>query len=318
VTDVVDALYAAGTELRILSAAVVLFGAGAVGLPLGSAFLYASVLNERGVAPEAQDPLLALLMVVALFVGFVAFLVVFVQIPLLIIASVGGRLSGEPLSLRRALRRSRQVFLRGLGAVVVVSVATGIPTAIGQRVIIGVLGPTELAIGFSLLAGAVFASPWVYVLSGIVLGGVATAEAIRRSWQLARFRWRIAVTIAFLAVVGQFIVLAAAESALGLVLEVGFLAAPGTDITTVQPAVALVVSAVGLVLGTSILFGVQLVQFGPQASGFYALTRYTAGLDGARGGPPEPLVQRRALVFYGVGILAGLVLLVRTLSLLSA
>jgi len=314
-----DALYAAGSELRILSAAVVLFGAGAVGLPIVSSFLYGVAIGGSGGPATAEDALLALLLLVAIVVGSVGFLVLLVQIPLLIIASIGGRLAGQPLSLRQALRRSRQVFLRGVGAAFIVGLATGIPTGIARGIIVGLLGSTQLATGLSLLAGALFASPWVYVLPGIVLGGVATGEAVRRSWQLARFRWRIALTIALLAVVGQFIVLSAAETAIGIVLEVGFLASPGTDIpTTVQPVFALVVSAIGTIIATSILFGVQVVQFGPQASGFYALTRYTGGLDAARGGPPEPLIPRRALLFYGIGVIAGLVLMTRALSQLAA
>jgi hypothetical protein len=39
------------------------------------------------------------------------------------------------------------------------------------------------------------------------------------------------------------------------------------------------------------------------------MTGYTAGLDAARGGTPEPLFQRRAVAFYAVGVLAALYLL---------
>jgi hypothetical protein len=255
---------------------------------------------------------------VALIVGGIGFLVLFVQLPLLIIASVGGRLAGRPLTLRQALRRARQVFLRGVGAALVVGLATGVPTGIARAVIVGLLGQTELATALSLLAGAVFASPWVYVFPGIVLGGVATSEAIRRSWRLARIRWSIALTIALLAVIGQFIVLAAAESAIGAVAEIGLVAARGTRLpTAVDPAFTVPLLAVGAIVGASIVFASQVVQFAPQASGFYALTRYTAGLDTAREGPPEPLFHRRALVFYAVGIVAGLILLASTVGRLS-
>ena len=319
VRSALDALVAAGSELRVLSSAVVLFGAAAVGVPIGSLFLYVGLLDQRTVTFEELPAEIALAILVAGVVGVVALLILLVQIPLLIIAAVGGRLAGLPLTLRQSLRRARQVFLRGVGATFLVGLATGIPAILAQELLTAVLGPTQLALGLTLLAGGAFGAPWVYVLPGIVLGGVDTGEAIRRSWRLARFRWRLALTIALLGVVGQFIVLAAAGATLGAVITVVGLTGGGAEVLpSTEPLATLIVVAVGLVVAASLIFGVQLVQFAPQASGFHALTRYTAGLDAARADPPEPLFHRPALLFYAVGIVAGIVLLANVLGQLPS
>ena len=315
VRSALDALVAAGSELRVLSSAVVLFGAAVVGVPIGSLFLYVGLLDRGTVTVEELPAEIALAILVAGVVGVVALLILLVQIPLLIIAAVGGRLAGLPLTLRQSLRRARQVFLRGVGATFLVGLATGIPAVLAQELLMAVLGPTQLALGLTLLAGGAFGAPWVYVLPGIVLGGVDTGEAMRRSWRLARFRWRLALTIALLAVVGQFIVLAAAEAMLGILVTLGGFAGQGLDVPpSAGPVVVLVILVVGGILGASIVFGIQLVQFAPQASGFYALTHYAAGLDAAREGSPEPLFHRPALLFYGAGVVAGLILLANALG----
>ena len=312
----VDALQQAGPELRILSAAVVLFGAAAVGIPLGSMILWSVVIGARGDPTPELPPAQDLAILVAILVGVVALIVLLVQIPLLVIATVGGRLAGRPLTLREALRRSRQVFLKGLGGVIAIGLLTAIPTGITQGILIAILGPTELASGLSLGAGAVFASPWVYVLPGIVLGGVGLSEALRRSWRIARFRWRIALTVALLGVVGQFVVVSAASAATGAIATVVLVAGNGADVpASVEPAAGVALLIAGVIVAASLVFGVQLVQFAPQASGFYAMTGYTSGLDAARGGAPEALFQRRALVFYALGILAGLYLLLSAFEL---
>ena len=315
VQDVLDALVAAGSELRVLSASVTLFAVAAVGIPLGSYILY--ILGQIGAAVEDVPAELGIVALVAALVGFIALLVLLVQIPLLVIATVGGRVAGQPLTLRQALRRARQVFLRGLGAVVLVGIATAVPAFVAQQFLVAILGPTELASGLVVLSGALFAAPWVYVLPGIVMGGVGTGEAVRRSWRIARFRWRIALTIAALAVAGQVIVVSAASAVLGIAATVLSLAGPSELSPAGNPILTVVVLAVGAIVFASISFGIQIVQFAPQAAGFYALTRYAGGLDAARGEPPEPLFRRPALVFYAVGIVAGLILLANALGQLS-
>jgi hypothetical protein len=318
VEDVLDALLAAGSELRVLSASVTLFAVAAVGIPLGSYVLYANILGGGGKSLEDAPAELAILALVAALVGAIALLVLFVQIPLLIIATVGGRVAGQPLSLRQALRRARQVFLRGLGAVVLVGLATLIPSLIAQGFLVVGLGETELASGLAVLSGALFAAPWVYVLPGIVLGGVDIGEALRRSWRITRFRWRIALTIAFLGVVGQVIVASAASAVVGTAETILGLAGPSDVSASTQPVLTVLVLAVGAIVSASIFFGIQIVQFAPQAAGFYALTRYAGGLDAARGEPPERLFAVRSLVFYGVGIVAGLIVLANALGQLPA
>jgi hypothetical protein len=318
VQDVLDALVAAGSELRVLSASVTLFAVAAVGIPLGSYLLYVNVLADAGTAIEDAPVEIAVLVLVAALVGAIALLVLLVQIPLLIIATVGGRVAGQPLTLRQALRRARQVFLRGLGAGLLVTLATLAPSVIAQGFLVAILGPTELAAGLVVLSGALFAAPWVYVLPGIVMGGVDTGEAVRRSWRIARFRWRIALTLAFLGVVGQVIVASAAGTVIGVAETILGLAGPSEISPATQPILTVLLIAAGAIVSASIFFGIQIVQFAPQAAGFYALTGYAGGLDAARAEPQEPLFPLRSLVFYAIGIAAGLILLANALGQLPA
>jgi hypothetical protein len=317
VQDVLDALVAAGSELRVLSASVTLFAVAAVGIPLGSYILYSILLGEAEAAPKDVPVELVIVVLVAALVSFIALLVLLVQIPLLIIATVGGRVAGQPLTLRQALRRARQVFPQGVGAVLLVGIATVVATVVAQVVFVTILGPTELASGLVTFSGALFVAPFVYVLPGIVMGGVGTGEAVRRSWRIARFRWRIALTIAVLGVVGQVIVVSAASAVLGIAATILGLAGPAEVSPSAEPALTVVLLAVGAIVFASIFFAIQIVQFAPQAAGFYALTRYAGGLDAARGEPPEPLFRRPALVFYAVGIVAGLILLANAFGQLS-
>jgi membrane-anchored glycerophosphoryl diester phosphodiesterase (GDPDase) len=210
------------------------------------------------------------------------------------------------------------VFLRGFGATIVIGLATRIPAGVTQRVIDETLGPTQLAAALSIVSDAVFGSPWVYVIPGIVLGGVGVAEALRRSWQVARFRWRIALTIALLGAIGQFIVLAAALAMLGALDALTTVTGAPEVPAGAEIVVALLFLFVVYVVAGSIVFGLQLVQFAPQASGFYALTGYASALDAAREGPPEPLFHPAALAFYGIGILAGLILIAEALPQLQS
>lgn len=316
VRSALDGLVASASELRVLSVSVALFATFVVGLPLGSVLLYSFVSWDPSVAGAPSFEIeLVLPAFVALAVGSVGFLILIVQVPLYIIAAVGGRLAGQPLTLRQSLRRARQVFLRGVGAAFLIGLAAGIPANIAQEFIGGLLGPTELALGLGLLATVAFSAPWVYVLPGIVLGGVGTGEAMRRSWQLARFRGRLALTIALLAVVGQVIVIVAALAAAEAVLTVGGFADLGLDVPpSAEPLLGVAIFFIGIVILASIVFAIQVVQFAPQATGFYALTRYAAGLDAARGGPPEPLFHRPVLVFYGAGVVSALVILVAVVN----
>ena len=312
----VDALLASSRDLRILSSTAVLFGVVLVVAPLVAAaayFVTAPLISSFG---PADDPLLAslgLAAVLALLAGVMGYFVFAIQFPLMIIAVIGGRISGRPLDLRQALRRARQVFWRAFGASVLIGLVTALPAGVVVLFESFTIGTeTQLALGVNILAGLLLGSPWVYVLPGIVLGGVGVLESLRRSWRLARFRWRLAFTIALLGVVGGQIVTAAALAVVGAVLTVASIAPGGAALASATPPSALIGAAivVGAVVVSSLFFATQAVEVAPETSGFWALTHYASGLEAAREGPPEPLLRKPARVIYPLGLVATVALAV--------
>lgn len=308
-----------GADLRRLSLVAVVFGVFLVAAPLTAVAAYAVTAPLVSAFGAARDPVLLALVLpalVATVAGFVAFFVFSIQVPLVIIAAVGGRLAGRPLDLRQSLRRARQVFWRAIGTSVLVGVIAGVPALIISLFIYELLGgETQLSLGLNLLVSIAVASPWVYVLPGIVLGGVGVGESIRRSWRLARLRWRLALTVSVLAVVGQQIVLAAALAAIGAVITVAAVAPGGVEVAAAGGPllIAGAVLAAAVVL-SSLLFATSAVQVAPETSGFFALTRYSDGLDDARGEPREPWLRPPAAVLYGAGLLATIALATNLLA----
>lgn len=312
------ALIASGGDLRVLSIVAVVFGTVFVAVPFVAFFAFAitgPLYVAFGAAVDQPFLQLSIPAFAAFFVGFIAFFVFTIQFPLMVTAMIGGRISGTPLGLREALRRARQVFWRALRASILVGLVTSIPAAVIGYVVGQTVGQTQLATGANILTSIVLSSPWVYVLPGIVLGGVGAVESLRRSLRLARFKWRLALTIAALGVLGAQIVLAAALAALGAVGTVLSLA-PGSTQIAESPPPALIALAVlvGAVVVSSLFFATQAVEVAPETSGFYALTGYAAALDQARGGKPEPLLRLPARVVYAVGLLAAAVLAIGILS----
>jgi hypothetical protein len=313
ISDAIAALVRSGSDLRLLSVVAVLFGVVFVAIPLASAFAFAiaaPLYLAFGPADDAIVLWLGLAAFASFFVGFIAFFVFTIQFPLMVTAMVGGRLAGLPLTLREALRRARQVFWRSLGASILSGLLSSVPATVVGLAASVVLGRTELATGINIAASIVLASPWVYVLPGIVLGGVGAVEALRRSWRLARFKWRLAVTIATLGVVGGQIVVAAASTVLGALATAVSLAPASAQIAeSPPPPVIGILVLIGAIVLISVYFATQAVKVAPETSGFFALTAYASALDQARGGKPEPLFRRPARVLYAVG-LAGTALVV--------
>ena len=319
VRSALNALVESGGDLRLLSIVAVVFGVVLVAAPLVAAVAYFLTVSLVASFGAADDPLVAQLAVpalIALVSGAVAYFVFLVQFPLVIIAVVGGRVAGQPLELRQGLRRARQVFWRALGASVIVGLVAALPAGVITLIVSAALGPqTQLALGLGILVSVLLSSPWVYVLPGIVLGGVGAIEAIRRSWRLARFRWRLALTIALLGVVGGQIVLAAAFATVGAVLTAASLAPGSAEIASSgSPLIVGGAILVAAVIVSSLFFATQAVEVAPETSGFYALTRYAAALEEARTEPREPLLRRPARVIYPVGLVATAVLAVGLLG----
>jgi hypothetical protein len=318
IQSAVAALVDSGDDLRLLSTVAVAFGVVFVTIPFAGAFgfaITAPLYAAFGPTLSGSFVVLSLAGFAAFIVAFIAFFVFTIQFPMMVVAMVGGRIAGRPLALREAVRRARQCFWRSLRASILIGLITAVPSLIVTFVIGPTLGPTQLATGLNIVTSVVLSSPWVYVLPGIVLGGVGAREALRRSWRLARFKWRLALTIAGLGVIGGQIVVAAASAVIGSVATIVSLT-PGSQDVTQAPAPVLLAGGVVLagVVVTSLFFATQAVEVAPETSGFYALTGYASGLDEARGGTPEPLLRWPARLTYAVGLIATIVLVFNVLS----
>ncbi len=159
--------------------------------------------------------------VLAVFVSFLAVVAIGVESEIIGVAILGGARIGQPLSLREALRRSRQVFWRVLWATFAVGLIGAFLSGVLQAVFGAIFGNTTDAapVGSALLAGVITA-PFIYVPVGIVLGDVGAMESIRRSIRLARARFRLAVVASLFSVVAQFILVFAASAGIDLVIRV--------------------------------------------------------------------------------------------------
>ncbi|MDP9481990.1 MAG: hypothetical protein M3P84_02075, partial [Chloroflexota bacterium] len=236
------------------------------------------------------------------FIGFLALIAISVEAQIIAVAILGGARAGQPLTLHEALRRSRQVFWAVFRASLLVGILNLILLLIVSAVLGGALGDTTDAASVSaqLLVGMLTA-PFVYATSGIVLGGVLTAESLRRSVYLSRRRLRLAITASLFAVVAQYLVILGAFAGLDLVvraLEPFHTQLEAFDGSSIGGFLLLAAGALVAVFAYGTLsFTVGALAAAPQVVAFLGLTGYSRGLDGAReAAHGEPARERPAWI----------------------
>jgi hypothetical protein len=239
-------------------------------------------------------------------IGALGLVAVSIEGRLLAVAILGGRLVGRPMSPLEALRRSRQVFWRAVGAMLVVQLMVGIVVVMASMVTGPLLGASEAAVVADAAIRTVASVPFVYVLSAIVLGAAPFGVAIRRSVEMAGVRWRIAFiaavaetlaqTLLIFAILAGLDILARVAGVLGLGLEPGD---PSTYLTIVIALLA--TAAVG-----SLLFTVGAIAAAPAVVAFVGLTGFSGGLDAARDGGPAVRRTRWLSVPMVVGMVVAL------------
>jgi hypothetical protein len=205
---------------------------------------------------------------------------------------LGGHYAGRPVSVRRAVARSRMVFWR----VVAVSLIVGIPVLVVQQLIgLGLerlLGPqTDVSIVASTLAAGLVGAPLAYLLTGVVLGDVAPIEAARRSVGVFGARRAAAVLVAVFETIAVLLVSLGLGAGLDVALKVFGALGLGPDSGALGLAlVTLGVVAAVFALGT-LIFTAMAVSIAPQVVMFVGLTHATFGLDHVRpGGDRDPAV----------------------------
>ena len=269
-------------------------------IPLRNASLYFGLLGLITAGPVAValiadapnfDPVtfegLSWGTILAGIIASLALIAINVDAQIIAVAILGGAKAGQPLTLREALRRSRQAFWPMFRAILLVGILSTILALILDAVLGGALGRTTDAAGVSsqLLVGLLTA-PFVYAGAGVVLGNVQAMESLRRSARLSRRRLRLAVVVSLFAVVAQYLVILAAFAGIDLVvrvLEPFHAQLENFDASSISGFLLLTAGAlVALFAYGTLSFTVGALAAAPQVVAFLGLTGYSRGLDGAR------------------------------------
>lgn len=240
-------------------------------------------------------------------VAALGLVVVTVESQIMGAAILGGRALGRPVKMREALRRSRQVFWRVIRASILVFLILLVPTAILNAWLPSVFGETSEAPAVILTAvSALIGAPFVYIVTGIVLGDVAAAEAVRRSTVLARASWRLAIVVSAIGAAISYVELFATGAGVDVLSRVGGALHLGFDSSAGTAATAIVVLAGVLAIG-SLTFTLAALRGAPQVVAFLGITGYGAGLDRSRESDDETRrLERWVSIKMEITILIGI------------
>lgn len=236
-------------------------------------------------------------------IAAVALVALAVESRIVAVSLLGARAIGRPIAPLEALRRSRQVFWPVAGA-----------TAVIQFVIWVIVGAVSAPLGDSEAGGlastalaAALGVPFVYLVSGIALGGAPALEAIRRSVSMARVRWRLAIVVAVAETLAQILLIIALLAGLDILARIsevlGLGVAGGAPTTFATIALALFATAAA----GSLVFLVSALAAAPQVVAFVGLTRYAGGLDSARDDASHVRRVRWLSVPMAIGIVVAVV-----------
>lgn len=249
------------------------------------------------------------LLFLTMMIAIVGYLVISIEASVMAAAILAGRRLDRPLTMREALRRSRQTFWRVIRGSFLVGLLLLVPNLIVSAVLEALLGAaSEAAAVGSTVIGGIIGSPFAYITTGIVLGDVDASEAVRRSVRLARAKWRLAIAVSFVGVVFAYIQLFALGAGIdilarvGTVLGVGFGSGVGGTLALVAVILLGILSVGSLVLTLAALI------VAPQVVAFLGLTAYGAGIERAHeDAPTAPRVVPWVTVPMGIVIVVGFI-----------
>jgi hypothetical protein len=259
---------------------------------------------DAGATIDASDSAWLSVMLLLTFLGcgaLVGIIAVAVEAQIMAVAILGGRLAGRPLRVKEAIQRGRQTFWRILRASILVAIPVTITQAAVGEALSSARVPEEGTALLSGFAGAFVGSPFGYVPAAIVLGDVGAREALARSVNLARARWRLALVVAlFPAVFGSVQVFALGAGGDILVrvaeaLDLGFQSGAVRALITVA-LILVAIAALG-----SLVFTMSAVLTAPQVVAFVGLTHFVGGLDAARFPVQEPPAAQASPAVTGIG-----------------
>jgi hypothetical protein len=222
-------------------------------------------------------------LVIATWLAFGGLIVAFVESRAVATALLAAKIDGRRFTLRDAVQRSRAVFWQVLVGIAIISIPVLIAQGLLEAWLGGVFhGASEITSITSAIVLAIVASPFAYVLSGIVIGDVGPVESARRSLRLFSVRRRTAVVVSLFALAAQYLTVFGASAGLDLIARVFESLGLGPQSGDVAiAAITVVILAVVFAIG-SLLFTVAAIAVAPQVAMFLALTHATPGLDATR------------------------------------
>lgn len=220
------------------------------------------------------DPTADAIAVVLVWVAVGGVLALGIEASVVALAVLGGHAVGSPVTLRRALRRSRQVFWRvartwlliGLASVLIRWLLSSVvPSATWSNGTIGIL------------VTALLTAPLAYAQAAIVLGDAQVIDALRRSVVLTRSRLSYAAAITLFGLAANVVELFALSAGLEVVGQLGELV--GVDLSSPGGIVVVIAAALlGTIAIGSLVFTIFAIQAGPQVVAFLELAPEAAGL----------------------------------------
>jgi hypothetical protein len=249
----------------------------------------------RGLRPhfEPIGPGFGELFTVILILGFGCMLSIAVDAQLLATILIGATATGRRFELEAALALGRLRFWRFVRASAMIGLILLIPRfVINQVVMNGRPVGTDLQALIVTAIDILVSTPFAYVAPGIVLGAVGARESIRRSWRLARARWRLALLIGIVNTAVTYIASFALGAGGDILVRLGTAFGVGTAMGPIQIAVLAVIVAVGILSIGSLIMTIGALTAGPQIVAFLGLTGYSDGLD-ATLDPDSPDAARR-------------------------
>jgi hypothetical protein len=243
-------------------------------------------------------PYFEALFLIVVIVGVGCLVAFSVDAQLLATILIGAEATGARFDLRPALGLARLRFWRFVRASILVGLILVIPRlAINQLVLNGRPLGSDTQTLIRTAIDVLLSTPFVYVTTGIVLGGVGARESVGRSWNLARARWRLAFLIAIVNTAVGYVAGFALGAGADILVRLGELFGLGTTTGPLQVGVLAAIVAVAIVSIGSLVMTIAALTVAPQVVAFLGLTGYSAGLGAGRASegtgarPAEPLIS---------------------------
>jgi hypothetical protein len=247
---------------------------------------------------ELAEPAVVAVLRLSAFCGLVGLLAIAIEAQILVTVILGSVATGRQIGIRDALRLSRLVFWKVIGAAILVGIIRIAVDTVASAFLhprsMTALESTQI---WQLTAESLATAPFAYFLAAIVLGGAGPIESLRRSVRAAAARWRLALLVMAAAAVGSFIQAFALAAGLDAFVRVGTALGLGLDgsVPTTIVTVFVVLAAIAAV--GSLVVTVNALILAPQVVGYLRITGDSTGLsrampaaDGSRWSSPPRLV----------------------------